>query len=335
MFKLLPLPVILSNLKNGVAEVIKTPLIRISSKKASKVAKVISGLAVGILTACTLGAYGFFTYRYFSNRRVGLLQLDLEKKSRAGDLEGVKKLLSTYPILKRIKELSPFIREGSLKDRMNSCLISSFGPFLIGPSAERHILKMLEIASEEGNLEIVKLLVENPISSDDLLRISIVAARRNHFDVANYLIEKEAKVPQNAIFSLPYPDERVDRSRFFDFLRLLVEKMPAIKPRDFRQEISADGTIRIYYGTRLYMERYGENQRISTPYLRAYVCDSDLWRESSLLGHLARLCYKNSSVKCQEIMHLLIQKGDRLLRGEHVPTEAKQFIDEEVRAAAI
>jgi hypothetical protein len=246
------------------------------------------------LTVFSLGAYAVYTHRFFSNRKVGLIQPTLEEKVRKGDVEGVKELFRKYPLLKKKPDLEPFTDpDKNVKSKMVTAVLHQ---------SKSHISRMLTIAAGEGNVKMVEFLFDNGarLEGDVNQKGQPLknALEGRHIDVAKYLIKKGAKIPPDEPLNFIQhvePTESLKDNTYLDFMRYLVEKMPKISPNEIVRE---DGAHKMDYGSKaLY--------------------------ETSLIGELARKYYDKNPEKCKEIMRLLIQKGDRPMKIEDpIPAEA-------------
>jgi hypothetical protein len=308
---------------------LKTPLDAIVSNKKSSSTKIISGVAVGVLTVFSLGVYGVYTYRYFSNRKVGLLQQTLEEKAKQGDIDGVKELFRKYPLLKRRPDLKLFTgQDDDLKSRLRAHLDHR--------KSKSHISRMLESVAEQGNLEIVKLLCENGACVDGDVDAPIPiplplknAFAKGHFGVAKYLIDKSSKISPGMLMAVSAHTHN-SRSRcnsspwefsssltpeasntHLDFMHFLVGKMAHISPKE---SISKSGKHWIAY-------------------------DAYWSHRNSMIDEIAEKYYQQNPEKSEKIIRLLLAKGDRPMcikeKDEKAcfPEAAQRFINSLAQAS--
>jgi hypothetical protein len=190
-------------MKMACSMILDAPLEAIASDKKSIGIKILSGIAIGILSCFSFGAYAVYAHNFFSNRKVGNLQKDLEKAVEDRDCKTVQQLLKKHPLLKTKHDLLHNIETDS------------------------HLSLVLPLAAESGGLEMVKLLCDNGASLEAFSRGSKTALERalaeNHKEIIKYLVDKGANISRSALFDY-IASEELD----FDTSIYLVKKMDAI-----------------------------------------------------------------------------------------------------------
>lgn len=253
----------LSIVKIFCSEMINKPLEVISSDHKSLGSKILSGLAVGILSCFSLGIYAVHAHKYFANKKVGDLQKNLENAVRDGNLSQVIELLKKHPMLKTNLDL--------LNDYQNQSYLSL----------------TLPIAAESGNLQMVKLLIDNGASLEGFSRgqkTAIELALDKNNKAMIYLLLSEGSVITQDALSRYLTKKDAD----IEVGIKLVEKI---------KEINSMG------------------------------------RKFSVLS-IAAENYDKDLTKDKRLIQLLIEKGDRLVKGDEaldLSDEVKKLINEEIQ----
>jgi hypothetical protein len=189
------------------SSLLNAPLRDISSDKKALGTKVASGLAIGILTVFSLGAYGVHAYKYFSKRKAINLQQTLEKAVEQGNCEQVKNLLDQHPSLTKKLDLRHV-------------------------GSNRHISVLLSIAVESGNLTMVQLIRAKGATLENFSRGQVTPLERallgNQIEIATYLVDEGAQIRPDALrnFMMKSGDNH-------ELILHLIQKSPAISSADY------------------------------------------------------------------------------------------------------
>lgn len=150
---------------------INRPLDTLWSKKSYPSAKIISAIAVAILSLISIGVLAIYSYKYFQNRKVISLHKKLVKAVEEKNLQAAKSLLEKYPHLKTNINVYFFKKEKS------------------------PLSTLLPRAVLNKDLEMVKLLLSYGASPDARTNLTIEnafceAILSDHFEIVKCLAEK-------------------------------------------------------------------------------------------------------------------------------------------------
>lgn len=243
--------------KHAFFSILDYPLEVLSSKESSKLMKVISTIAIAILSLTVV--YAVYAYRFFADRKVISLKEEFNNAVEAKNHAEATRLLNKYPFLKQHLDVNGFPGGESS---------SLFAPILI--AAELNDLKMvkllrengasleilgrtghtaLEMAASSGFLDMVKYLVESgaKIEGGGGGETPLVLAAQKadlNFEVIKYLVEHGANVNPDwgiaSVLALIASNYTKKPAECLTLVGLLVNKGAEFRPSDDKFEIHAD-----------------------------------------------------------------------------------------------
>lgn len=86
----------------AVSMAAQMPLEKIRSEKANCLVKMISAVAIAVLTVFSLGYYAYYAHRYYADQKLSAAQLQLEGAIGNNDLDRVKEIFRTLPESKKL-----------------------------------------------------------------------------------------------------------------------------------------------------------------------------------------------------------------------------------------
>ncbi len=191
------------------SDLLHAPLDAVASKKTGHITKIVSYIAIGILTGASLGYYAVHARTYLAEKRLSNLKGKVHNAVLEGNAERIKKLVEKHPELKK----APRNQDE--------------------PNGERFLADQIPLAAEKGYLEVVQLLHGFGAHLNALSRCSMTALdraiRTKQLDVVTYLFDNGASFTADDFTKHLFEDELT-----LDIIQYLVGKVDKLSSENKR-----------------------------------------------------------------------------------------------------